>query len=93
VLTGSARLTQEAREREERQAAREELNRKKLSLAHRRTAVMAQIENLRVQIRLEEEEFERLAAISRTKGKQIESDRLKMAGSRQVRAAAKRASP
>ena len=43
VLTGSARLSQEARERVENQASKDEMQRKKLTLEHRRKAMEAQI--------------------------------------------------
>src|SRR6202000_2420206 len=47
VLTGSARLSQEARERAERQAILEDLRRKELAMEHRRKNVEAQIAALR----------------------------------------------
>src|SRR6202042_2426393 len=82
VLTGSARLNQEARERTEKQIAKEELQRQKLTLAHRRKAMEAQIEALRAQFKTEEEEFERFVANDGAKDRQIESERAAMAKSR-----------
>jgi circadian clock protein KaiC len=84
VLTGSARLSQEARERTEQQITKEEIQRKKLTLAHRRKSIEAQIEALRAGFKTEEEEFERVAATTRLKDRQIENDRLAMAKSRKV---------
>jgi circadian clock protein KaiC len=56
VLTGSARLSQEARTAAVKQLAKEELERKKLALDHRRKAIQAQIEALQAQFRAEEQE-------------------------------------
>ena len=84
VLTGSARLNQEARERTEKQIAKEELLRKKLTLAHRRKAIEAQIEALRSGFKTEEEEFERFVANDGAKDRQIENERAAMAKSRKV---------
>jgi circadian clock protein KaiC len=58
VLTGSARLNQEAKDRTEAQAARDEFTRRKLALAHRRRAVQAQIDSLASGLAAEEEEFQ-----------------------------------
>lgn len=84
VLTGSAKLSQRAREQAEQTAVREELERKKLSLAHRRKAVEAQIENLRLEFLAEQEEFDRISAAFESKAKQGAADRVKMAASRRV---------
>jgi len=86
VLTGSARLNQESRERAEVQLAREELARKKLTLEHRRKSVEAQIEVLRTQFKTEQEEFDRVASNARISNDQIESDRDAMAKSRRLTA-------
>ena len=86
VLTGSARLNQESRERAEVRLAREELARKKLTLEHRRKSVEAQIEVLRTQFKTEQEEFDRVASNARISNDQIESDRDAMAKSRRLTA-------
>jgi circadian clock protein KaiC len=57
VLTGSARLTQEARDKSEAQVAKENLERQKSNLEHRRKALNAQIEALRAGFKAEEEEL------------------------------------
>jgi circadian clock protein KaiC len=84
VLTGSARLNQESRERVEKQLAKEEVQRKKLTLAHRRKAIEAQIEALRAGFKTDEEEFERFVANDGAKERQIEHERAAMAKSRKV---------
>jgi circadian clock protein KaiC len=82
VLTGSARLSQEAREQVEQAAIADETRRKKLSMEHRRKAIEAQIENLRAGFRAEEEEFGRMIASDTLKKRQIEIERSKMATNR-----------
>jgi circadian clock protein KaiC len=84
VLTGSARLSQESRERMEAQLAKEELARKKLTLEHRRKSVDAQIKALEAQFTTEQEEFDRVANNARMIDSQVESDRSAMAKSRRV---------
>jgi circadian clock protein KaiC len=90
VLTGSARLSQEARERIEKQTAQEEWERKKLALAHRRKAIEAQIEALRASYKTEEEEFARVATEVRRLDLQIENNRVAMAKSRKVQLSAQK---
>jgi circadian clock protein KaiC len=84
VLTGSARLAQEARERADQHNAAEEIERRKLSLAQRRKALEAQIEALRTEIRAEEQEFNRLEANFRLSHEQRDAERRKMAVSRRA---------
>jgi circadian clock protein KaiC len=57
VLTGSARLNQEAQDKARHQAAADELARRRLAIQHRRKAIQAQIEALSVGLMAEEEEF------------------------------------
>jgi len=84
VLTGSARLAQEAREIAVAGASKQELEQKKLALNHRRKAVEAQIEALRAAFLAEEEEFQRTVATEKTRLAQIEIERDAMAHSRRV---------
>jgi circadian clock protein KaiC len=84
VLTGSARLSQEAREQVEKQAAKEEVQRKRLVLEHRRKSVTAQIAALRAGLQNEEEEYGRLLSETHLREQQIETDRAAMAKSRHV---------
>ena len=82
VLTGSARLAQEA-------LSRKGLEQKELALTHRRKAMEAQIESLQAAFHAEEEEFRRSVATEKNRLGQVEIDREAMARSR--RATARRA--
>lgn len=82
VLTGSARAAQEAREQAEVQTAADELERQQLALAHRRTAVEAQIATLRATLAAEEQDFSRIAVVHEAKIKQAAADRAVMARGR-----------
>jgi circadian clock protein KaiC len=82
VLTGSARLAQEARERAERTAADTELERRQLAIDHRRAAVEAQVEALRASFRAELEELNRSYAAERARAQQTAADRTDMAAHR-----------
>ncbi len=62
VLTGSARLAQEARERAEEEFAREEGERRKLGFEHRRRAIEAQIAVLQAELHGAEEELRNTGA-------------------------------
>jgi circadian clock protein KaiC len=84
VLTGSARLSQENRERIEMRTTREELERKKLALDHRRKAIEAQMATLHGELQIEEEEFARLVASNKLREEQMETDRRAMSASRKV---------
>lgn len=84
VLTGSARLSQEARELAERQAAKDELKRKQLALNHRQKSIEAQIAALRAGWQLEQEEFARILAGTKQREHQTELERAAMAKSRRV---------
>jgi circadian clock protein KaiC len=89
VLTGSARLAQEAREVATAELSRKELEQKELALTHRRKVMEAQIESLRAAFHAEEEEFQRSIATEKNRIGQVETDREAMAQSR--RATARRA--
>jgi circadian clock protein KaiC len=82
VLTGSARLTQEARDKSEAQVAKENLERQKSNLEHRRKALNAQIEALRAGFKAEEEELGRVALDAQLRLETMAADRLAMAKSR-----------
>jgi circadian clock protein KaiC len=84
VLTGSARLTQEARDAEKLRLAEEDLERQRLALEHRRKVVEAEVETLRGQFRAEQEEFARLTANSRSSIERSLTERAAMAKSRKV---------
>jgi circadian clock protein KaiC len=84
VLTGSARLSQQAREQAAKQVVQEEVERKRLALEHRRKAVHAQIEALKAGFSAEAEEFARVSSSDEARTKQIETDREAMGVSRKV---------
>lgn len=82
VLTGSARINQEARDAERLRTASEELERKKLAHEQRRRATEAQIESLRAELAAEEEALLRAVESERTRLEQISIDREAMSRSR-----------
>jgi circadian clock protein KaiC len=84
VLTGSARLSQETKERAEQTAAATEVARRRLALEHRRHAVEAQIEALRASFRAETEEITRSLAAEEARVGELEASRLRMAASRRA---------
>ncbi|HEX3625176.1 MAG TPA: ATPase domain-containing protein, partial [Verrucomicrobiae bacterium] len=84
VLTGSARLSQEAREHMEKQAIKEEAQRKGLVFEHRSKSVAAQIAALRAGLQTEKEEYDRVLAGVRLRERQGKIDRAAMAKSRRV---------
>ncbi len=57
MLTGSARIAQNARERDESERRREELHRKNSELANKRQQMEAEIDRLRVAFKVEEQEI------------------------------------
>ncbi|HUR58073.1 MAG TPA: circadian clock protein KaiC [Opitutaceae bacterium] len=84
VLTGSARLIQEAKDLAIETSVHDELRRKELVLDHRRQAVEAQIQALRAGFEAEKQEFSRVVATQRSKATQNEADRRATAKSRRV---------
>jgi circadian clock protein KaiC len=84
VLTGSARLSQEANEAAERLQAAEEMQRQKMTLAHRRRTIEGQIAALRAGFKAEQEEFSRTAAARRLQEDRVASERAAMARSRKT---------
>jgi circadian clock protein KaiC len=84
VLTGSARLAQEAQERAEALTREQEVERRQRDLDRRRRAMKAQVEALRASFEAEAEEL--MAAIQQEQGRQaqIQQDRLEMANSRKA---------
>jgi circadian clock protein KaiC len=84
VLTGSARLAQEAHEAAEAETSKQETERREMALTHRRNAMEAQIKALRVAFDAEAEEFRRTSDYERIRLSQIDLDREAMARSRRV---------
>jgi circadian clock protein KaiC len=85
VLTGSARLIQENKAAAEQQVLRDEMERKKMALHHRRKALEAQVATLQSELLAQDEEFDRLSRADRLRTEQLAIDRVAVAGSRQSR--------
>lgn len=82
LLTGSARLAQATKLDVLEQQAKDELNRKRLSLEHRQTAIEAKIASLRAEILAEKEEFEREEATERIRLDKVAFDQQTMSENR-----------
>lgn len=89
LLTGSARLAQEAREASAAMAARQEIERQQLLLEGKRHALNAQIAALRLELEQEEHKAIQLTEQERIKLDKWQQDRNSMARSRAVRDSAK----
>jgi circadian clock protein KaiC len=92
VLTGSARLAQEARARAAAVGQQQELERRARALARRRRQLERQIEDLRADLEQEERELHLLREEGRMQEAQLQADRLSMERSRQGVAPAKEGS-
>jgi len=84
VLTGSARLAQEAREEAARVRRQEETESKQRSLERKRLALDAQIAALRLEFEAEEQEAQRLISEDQQREERLDEDREDMARSRKV---------
>lgn len=78
VLTGSARLAQEARERAEQLAARQEVERRQLALERKRQAMESKIAALRAEYAAEETEALRFVDQERQREQRLTLDRKDM---------------
>jgi circadian clock protein KaiC len=87
LLTGSARVTQEAKDASATLLARLEIERKQLLLERKRQALEAQIAGLQLDIETEAQESRQLIAQEELKIKQSEESRSDMARSRAARTA------
>jgi circadian clock protein KaiC len=88
VLTGSARLAQEARERARKLERQVEISSKQRKLERKRTALEAQIASLRAEFEAEEAEVSRVLNQENQLVKQLEMDEVAMARSRRADKAA-----
>ncbi len=88
VLTGSARVVQEARERAAESAKLWEIERRKLQLERKRKALDAQVAALRVEVDAEEAELRQLLAQEGQRLEAARTERAEMAGSRRSEARA-----
>ncbi len=94
VLTGSARLAQEAKERAEEMNLRGDMEIKRLGLESKRRAMEAEIAAIKARFEVEEMELKRLLSQARERQLETEADRERMAKSRRADGEAeKRARP
>jgi circadian clock protein KaiC len=84
VLTGSARIAQEANENAELLIRKHDIERKKREIERKRKAVEAQIATLRIDFESEESEATKMIEIERDTIKRLEQDKVKMAKSRKA---------
>lgn len=82
VLTGSARVEQEAREAADALSWSQGIERKQRDLDRKRKAMEAQIAALRANLEAEEEELERAVTEARAREGQLKTDRSAMASNR-----------
>jgi circadian clock protein KaiC len=87
VLTGSARLSQEARERAEEQSRQLQTEQKRKDLERRRTAVEAQIEALRSQLAEDEDRLKQVMQEEEGRKQRVEEDAAAMSKIRRVESA------
>ncbi|HVS71820.1 MAG TPA: circadian clock protein KaiC [Phycisphaerae bacterium] len=88
VLTGSARLAQEARERAERLRKAEGTEKRRRDLERRRKVLAAQIAALEAEYAAEEEEVRRMVGEEEGRARMLETDRAAMARNRRADVAA-----
>ena len=79
VLTGSARLTQEAKDRAAALECRQEVEQKRMSLQQKREDLAARISTLRAEFETVENELRRGVTQLKARENQVESDRAEMA--------------
>ncbi len=75
VLTGSARITQEAREQAQKIASQQEIERKKLALERKREALQSKIKALEAEFAADEMDALRLIHQEQEREKALENDR------------------
>lgn len=82
VLTGSARISQEAKEKSEQLLRQQEIERKQLELDRKRKALEAKIALLQAEFEAEEAEALKVLGFDQARVKLLSQDRLEMAMSR-----------
>ena len=82
VLTGSARLAQEAKEEAESLERQHEMERKRLELERKRKALEAQISSMRAEFEAEESEILKIIRQAQAREEKLKRDREAMAKSR-----------
>lgn len=84
VLTGSARIAQEARDKAEFLEGKLEIERKQREIERKKAAIEAQITVLRTQFETEKDELERLIAKEKQRGETLDSEKQTLAKARQA---------
>ena len=84
VLTGSARLAQEAREKADQTTLQDEMEIKRLGLESKRRAVEAEIASIQSRFEAEELELKSLLSQAQQKQQMFDADRRRMARSRKA---------
>jgi len=84
VMTGSARLAQEAKEREQASVRQQDIERRAREFARRRRQIEAQVEELQAQLAEEQKEIDQLAGEAQMREHNRAEDRPNMARSREV---------
>ena len=84
VLTGSARVAQEAKDMAESLECKEEIERKLREIERKKTAIEAQITALRTQFEAEKEDLERLIVKEKQRDELLASENLAMTKARQA---------
>jgi circadian clock protein KaiC len=84
VLTGSARLAQEAKEQETALKRRQETERMKQEFERKQQATQAQIAALELQLQADRDELERGLILEQSREQQLEKEREQMAQSRKA---------
>jgi circadian clock protein KaiC len=90
VLTGSARLAQEAQEKADQTMREQEIERLRLELERKRRAMELQIASMRAEFELQEAEYARALQQDREREAQLIKDRIGMGVSRHVERKARR---
>lgn len=84
VLTGSARLSQEAKDRAEQVMRQQEIKRKQFGLERKRVAMEAQVAELRGEFEAEESETLKIINMEKARTERFTHDQSKMAKSRKA---------
>ena len=84
VLTGSARVAQEARERDQAMLQQHEIERRNLEFGRRRRRIEAQIEELQAQLADDGLELKGFAEEATARDQQTDDERVRMSASRMV---------
>ncbi len=84
VVTGSARIAQEARERAVLQQRRQDAERRARDFERRRRQIETQVEELQAQLAAEKAELDHLAREATVLDAQVEADRVEMARNRGI---------